>query len=290
MDIFLYLKIGSFIQKVPLMKIVATDLDGTILPAGGKVSRQDLETLKMLGNRGVVRVIATGRSFYAILQHIPRTFPIDYLIFSTGVGLMNWRTGEIIISTHIKSNRVKFLVEHMLRHNVDFMLHSPAPDTHKFYYSGTDAPIIDYSERQKHYSDFCHPLKKGYYPDSSQALAFIPNDDNLYQQVTLGLEDYKVIRTTSPINEENIWIEVFEKNVSKGHTLEMLAGMLNVSKRDVMAIGNDFNDIDMLDFTANSFVVENAPEVLKEKYRVVANAANSGFTQAVKLFLSDARK
>ena len=66
--------------------------------------------------------------------------------------------------------------------------------------------------------------------------------------------------------------------------------MLNVSKRDVMAIGNDFNDIDMLDFTANSFVVENAPEVLKEKYRVVANAANSGFTQAVKLFLSDARK
>ena len=55
------------------MKIVATDLDGTLLPHGGKVSRKDLDTLRMLGNRGVVRVVATGRSFYAILRNIPRT-------------------------------------------------------------------------------------------------------------------------------------------------------------------------------------------------------------------------
>lgn len=272
------------------MKIVATDLDGTLLPAGGKVSQQDIETLRMLGNRGITRVIATGRSFYSILQHIPRTFPIDYLIFSTGVGLMNWRTGEIISSTQIESNRVKYLVEHLKSHKIDFMLHSPAPDTHKFYYSKGDKPVADFFERQRHFPDFCSPLIEQYYPNASQALAFIPNDTMLFQQIITGLDEFKVIRTTSPINDENIWIEVFEKNVSKGHTLEMLANILNVSKYDVMSIGNDYNDIDMLEFTPNSFVVGNAPDELKERYKTVGNSENSGFTQAVKLFLHSALK
>lgn len=267
------------------MKIVAADLDGTLLPVGGKVSKRDVETLRMLGNRGFVRVIATGRSIYAFLQHIPRTFPIDYLIFSTGVGLMNWRTGEIITSTNIKSNRIKFLVEHLLHHNVDFMLHHPSPETHKFFYRGTEKPLADYYERQRHFPDFCHPLGQGHYPESSQALAFIPDDNDLFAKVVHGLDEFKVIKTTSPINGENVWIEIFDSEVSKGHTLSMLASMLSTEKHDVMAIGNDYNDLDMLDYTPNAFVVDNAPELLKARYRVVADSRDSGFTQAVNLFI-----
>lgn len=270
--------------------IVATDLDGTILPAGGKVSRQDVDTLRMLGNRGITRVIATGRSFYAILQHIPRTFPIDYLIFSTGVGLMDWRTGEIIFSNHIVSNRVKGLVDHLKHHNLDFMLHKPAPNTHHFFFKGGPQPLMDYYERQRHYPDFCMPLEDGEYPDSSQALAFIPNDVALFERVTKGLDGFKVIRTTSPINEENIWIEVFDKEISKGHTLQLLAEKLKVEQSDIMAIGNDFNDIDMLELTPNAFVVNNAPDALKERYQVVAGADSSGLTQAVRIFLDRKRR
>lgn len=268
------------------MKIIATDLDGTILPHGGRVSRKDMDTLRMLGNRGVVRVLATGRSFYAILQNLPRTFPVDYLIFSTGVGVMNWKTGEIIFSNHISSNRVKFLVKELSRHNLDFMLHKPVPDTHHFYYSATANPISDFYERKRHYPDHSYPLLEDEYPESCQALAFIPNDIDRYERIAANLTDFKVIRTTSPINGENMWIEIFDKNVSKGHALEMLANKLNVARNDVMAVGNDFNDTDMLDYAPSSFVVGNAPEVLKVKHQVVADVDNSGFSQAVSIFLN----
>ena len=268
------------------MKIVATDLDGTLLPHGGKVSRKDLDTLKMLGNRGVVRVVATGRSFYAILRNIPRTFPIDYLIFSTGVGVMDWRTGEIIFSAQLSSNRVKHLVTELTRHNLDFMLHKPVPDTHHFYYSATENPVSDFHERMRHYPDYCFPLGADEYPESCQALAFIEPDLDRFERIAASLPDFKVIRTTSPINGENMWVEVFDKNVSKGHALEMLASKLNVLPKDVMVLGNDFNDVDMLDFTPNSYVVANAPEQLRQQHRVVADASSSGFSQAVSLFFN----
>lgn len=268
------------------MKLVATDLDGTLLPVNGKISRKDMDTLRMLGNRGITRVIATGRSFYSLLQHIPRTFPIDYLIFSTGVGVMNWKTGEIIFSSKILSSRVKFLVDHLTVHKLDFMLQSPVPDTHKFYFYGTENPIDDFHVRKTHFPDNCYPLRENHYPEACQALAFIPYDLDRFNMVTKDLFDYKVIRTTSPINGNNMWIEIFEKDVSKGHALHMLAEMLDVSLDNIMAIGNDFNDTDMLDFVPNSYVVDNAPDVLKVKHKVVNDAANSGFSQAVNLFLN----
>ncbi|WP_320052772.1 HAD family hydrolase [uncultured Acetobacteroides sp.] len=268
------------------MKIVATDLDGTLLPHGGKVSNRDLDTLRMLGNQGVVRVLATGRSFYAILRNIPRTFPIDYLIFSTGVGVMDWRTGEIIFSAQLSSSRVKYLVKELTRHHLDFMLHKPVPDTHHFYYSATEHPISDFHERMRHYPDYCFPLRMDEYPESCQALAFMEPDLDRFDRIAASLSDYKVIRTTSPINGENMWVEVFDKNVSKGHALEMLASKLNVLRSDVMVVGNDFNDVDMLDYTPHSYVVANAAEPLRLQHHVVGDAASSGFSEAVTHFLN----
>lgn len=266
--------------------IVAADLDGTLLPHGGKISKTDLQTLHSLGDKGVTRVIATGRSFYAFKQDIPNDFPIDYLVFSTGSGIMNWKTGEILQKTSMQSHEVEFLVSHMHKFGIDFMLHMPVPDTHKFYYYATEKPNSDFYERMEYFKDFCSPLEEGHYPDSCQLLAFIEYDLERYEKVTKDLTSFNVLRETSPLNKKNMWIEVFKKGVSKGHALQRLAEELNVPSENVMAIGNDFNDIDMLEFAGNSYVVNNAPSDLKSKYQTVTNAANSGFTEAAKLFFN----
>jgi|APDOM4702015159_1054818.scaffolds.fasta_scaffold00126_4 Cof subfamily protein (haloacid dehalogenase superfamily) len=269
------------------LRIVAVDLDGTLLPNRGRISRRDVDTLRMLGNRGIVRVLATGRSFYSTLQNIPRTFPIDYLVFSTGVGVMDWRSGEVIYSAKISSARVKVLIDELTKHKLDFMLHSPAPNTHHFYYRGTDEPISDFHERKKHYPDFCQPLPKELYPESCQALAFMPHDLERYERIAATLEGFKVVRTTSPINGKNLWMEVFERNVSKGDALELLAQRLGVKRENVMAVGNDYNDLDMLHYASSSYVVANAPEVLKALFKNVPDVASSGFSDAVADFLAN---
>ena len=73
------------------MKAIITDLDGTILPQGENISTSTLHTLEQLGAEGIIRIIATGRTLFAARKFLPDNFPIDYLVFSSGAGIMRWR-------------------------------------------------------------------------------------------------------------------------------------------------------------------------------------------------------
>ena len=66
-----------------MIKAIITDLDGTLLPRGGSISADTLEAFRLAGNKGCIRIIATGRNLYSALKILPAGFPIDYLVFSS---------------------------------------------------------------------------------------------------------------------------------------------------------------------------------------------------------------
>jgi len=70
-------------------QIVITDLDGTLLPSKGAFHPTDVATLQALAQTPILRLIATGRSLYSAYKAIPLNFPIDYLIFSSGAGILD---------------------------------------------------------------------------------------------------------------------------------------------------------------------------------------------------------
>lgn len=90
-----------------------------------------------------------------------------------------------------------------------------------------------------------------------------------------------VIRTTSPMDHVSTWIEVFPKSVSKGHALENICSRHGIAPEQTMSIGNDYNDLDMLNFTGKSFVMGNAPKALKEKFPVIKPNHSNGVSQLV---------
>ena len=63
-----------------MIKAIITDLDGTLLPRGGSISSGSLEAFRLAGNKGCIRIIATGRNLYSALKILPAGFPIDYLV------------------------------------------------------------------------------------------------------------------------------------------------------------------------------------------------------------------
>ena len=79
-------------------------------------------------------------------------------------------------------------------------------------------------------------------------------------------------------------MEIFPKTVSKGHGVDWLCKKLKINKSKTISIGNDYNDIDMLEYTAEKYVVSNAPEDLKEKFPVCKSNQESGFTNALDLY------
>jgi Cof subfamily protein (haloacid dehalogenase superfamily) len=270
--------------------ICVTDLDGTLLNDYHEISLPNLKALEELGRKNILRVAATGRSLFSLRNVISPEMPFDYIIFSTGAGIMNWRNQEIILARHISEHLVKQTFHKLLNIKVDFMFHAPIPENHHFI-AVQNRGLADFHRRIQIYQPFSKTWE-GSYPlpwnEGTQFLVVSDNDNySIFSELTEMLAPLKVIRTTSPLDHESLWIEIFSPEVSKGSAVEYLMETLGLKHENLMVAGNDYNDEDMLKLTAHSYVTSNAPDELKTIYKVVADYTNHGFAEAVKKWLED---
>lgn len=263
------------------IKIVFTDLDRTLLKDNNTISARNLTALKNLKESGIVTVIATGRHILSSRKVLSINLPFDYLMFSSGCGIMDWISQETIYENHLTEDEVKKVLQILLTHKVDFMLHESIPENHRFQYKRVNENNFDLERRIKLYEPYAVPLQ---YPPqkASQFVVILPsNSDEKFENIKKEIDFLKVIRATSPLDHKSIWLEVFPRNVSKGHSAEWLCKKLGIGQVFTLGIGNDFNDIDLLEWTAQSYVVENSPNELKEKYNIIASNQKDGFAGCV---------
>lgn len=249
-------------------QMVITDLDGTLFNNRQEVSLEDMKALFWLGENNIIRVIATGRNFYSVDRVLKDNFPIDYLIFSSGAGIYDWKNKKLLHSEYLPDYEVKQISKILIDHNIDFMIHEMIPDNHKFVYHRSGNKNADFESRIKVYKDFALLLDVNTetYQHACQILAVFPNNIGLFKEIQSKFNDIKIIRTTSPLDGDSIWMEIFPENVSKGHGVDWLCNHLETNPKKTISVGNDYNDIDMLEFTAKKYVVSNAPEDLKERF------------------------
>jgi HAD superfamily hydrolase (TIGR01484 family) len=271
-------------------RMVITDLDGTFLHTGGAISAANLETLEDLGRRRILRVIATGRSLYSVYHVLPPTFPIDYLIFSSGAGILDWSTQNLLVAHHLSGAEIAVALDLLFHEEIDFMMHQPIPDNHYFWYYATGRENPDFARRCQHYQLFATPFDPGS-ANVQQACQFVAIDPNpgaqsKYDLLRQRLNTLKVIRSTSPLDGVSTWIEIFPTAVSKALASAWLAQQHHVQRARVLALGNDYNDLDLLQWAGSSFVVANAPADLQQQYRSVRSNNEDGFTEAVKIWMT----
>jgi hydroxymethylpyrimidine pyrophosphatase-like HAD family hydrolase len=107
------------------------------------------------------------------------------------------------------------------------------------------------------------------------------------QEIKCGLPGLSVVHSTSPLDHASTWIECFHPGVSKGKTAAWLATELGVGSSGTVAVGNDFNDLDLLDWAAHAFVVANAPDALKRRFQQVSRGGCGGVAEAVQRWLGE---
>jgi len=266
-----------------MIEIVITDLDGTLLDSDRRISDTDFQTLKKLGTMNVCRVVATGRSLHTARRNLADDFPIDYVFFSSGCGIFDWTMKRHIFSRSLDSSDVVAITETLFESGVDFAIQHPIPENHRFAYHETGKWETDFATRCELYREFAAPLDSDvrHVTEASQIIAIIPNDVNLFHSIKSKLASYKVIRTTSPLDGVSIWIEIFPSDVSKGSAAQWLCERLAIDAKHSLAVGNDYNDIDLLNWAGQSYVVANSPEDLKSNYAITDDNHSSGFTKAV---------
>ena len=262
------------------------DFDGTLLRSDRTFSSIDLDTLRQIGELGIIRTIATGRSLYSFNSAAVEDLPVDFVIFSMGAGVLQNAGGKVVRRVSLEPHEVKRACKILKTNRLDFMIHRTIPDNHMFSYFRSNEGNDDFERRLKLYSRFAVSLNEvtdGFGP-AAQLLAVVPNRGSqaILEKVRGELPDYSVIRTTSPLDGKATWIEIFPTAVSKSRTAAWLAEELKIDKREIVSVGNDYNDLDLLEWTAKSYVVDNAPADLKSRFAGVASNNNGGVAEAAR--------
>jgi Cof subfamily protein (haloacid dehalogenase superfamily) len=270
--------------------LFVTDFDGTLLRSDGTFSAEDLGALESLSRRGIKTAIATGRSLYSFDRSPGANLPVDYIIFSSGAGVVEQSSRKLLYEKNLSTEMVTAAVAFMQAAKFDFMLHRPVPDNHRYEYLRLNGSNSDFDTRIKRYREFGTPLNsrtEGDIGEACQLIAVIPQQqaEHALKSAYAGLPGLSVIRATSPLDQQSTWIEVFHPEVSKSQTAAWLASGLGVATEDSMAIGNDYNDWDLLEWAGRSFVVGNAPDDLKSRFTTVVSNDHGGVAEAISRWL-----
>jgi Cof subfamily protein (haloacid dehalogenase superfamily) len=283
-------KVMKDIRFIPLKYLgtCVSDLDGTLLPHNGEISAGNLAMLEELRQSGICRVLATGRSLFSLQKVIPPDAPFDYVIFATGAGIMDWQSKELIYSQNLNERQILLASKVLDELKLDYMIHKEVPDTHIMHYKafGENPDFLDRVGIYREFATELDPSARPSWISATQFLAIVPEQrQEVYPLLQKRLAPLTTIRTTSPLDFSSLWIEIFAPGVNKGDGLLRLLTMLGLSLQQTMVIGNDYNDLHMLEICSNAFVTANAPDDLKAQFRAVASCAEDGFRQAAELWI-----
>lgn len=264
--------------------MVVTDLDGTLSHPNGGYTDANRSALNGLGRDGYLRVVATGRSLFFARKYIPGDFPVDYVVFSSGAGIVDWATQNVIVKHHLPAPQVSSIRRRLVEAGHDFMIHDPIPENHRFafWHSGNDNPdFLLRCERQAAHGRVL--TEKCAFDSATQFLVVVPGEEASQAHETLRQElaDCSVIRATSPLDKRSAWLEIFGKQVSKSQGAAWLGKKHGITAQATLAVGNDYNDIDLLQWAGTARVVADSPNELRASFTAVAPHDESGFAQAV---------
>lgn len=264
-------------------KMFVSDFDGTMADNQSKVSNKNIEALKELAEHNVVRVLATGRSLFSLKTVVDADFPIDYLVFSSGIGVYDWKTKNLLQQNTIDKNKTSEIYDFLVERNYDFMVQLPVPNNHFFHHFSSDKPGNDFLSRIKYYeSRGVDPIL--HCPEiASQFVIICHEESNHIKLLSETFPCVKVLKATSPLDRKSVWIEILPFGVSKASGIEFLRKKLSVDIAEIITVGNDYYDLDMLRYSLpeNSYIVNNAPEDILKEFNIIGSNEDDGVAELI---------
>lgn len=247
-----------------MIKLIATDMDGTLLDENGYLPQDFTYILNRLLAKNIKLVIASGRPYYTLQANFgPVGSHLSYICENGALVVDNNKT---IYKSVIDNNIVKQLIAESksIKGNAAVLC----------------AETCAYVER---YSDDHLAEIKKYYTNLEFVDDLSEVDDEIIKVTFCNLENSldnlnnifkpKFGQELNVVGSGQIWIDVSNKGANKGVALRSLMDTDNISKEETMVLGDYYNDIEMLRQAEYSFVMENAPEDMKQygKYEAASN-------------------
>jgi 5-amino-6-(5-phospho-D-ribitylamino)uracil phosphatase len=277
-----------------MLRLLAVDIDGTLLDSRGRLPDAHREALVDAVERGVEIALVTGRSFH-FTRPVVALLPIPLTLICNNGAVVKSPEGETLMR-HLLSRDAARQILAETRHLEDSV-----------------AVVFDRpDERQIVFDrmDWSHPNRRGYYEknkayitEAPSPLADVLTEDPIQVMFNgrvapmralaaalraMPIANQFAVASTEYEARDFSLVDINGAGCSKGTTLERWVAARGWTRDEIAAVGDNLNDVEMLDYAGTAFVMGNATDALKSRgYRLTGTHDAGGLAEAVRACLGD---
>ena len=271
----------------PPIRLLAIDIDGTLLNPQFEISPVDMAALRRVHQEGVEVLLVTGRRHTFALP-IALQLGFDLWLISSNGAITRSLGGETFHRDLLPAATCLILCREMKAFRGNTVLTFDTESRGAIVLEHMDelnSSIQRWLEKNLQYIDFVIPIENSITRDPVQAMFCGPiarMHQALDSLASGSVSNHvTVLRTEYPVRDLSI-VDVLNQGCSKGHALERWASYRDIPREQVMAIGDNYNDVEMLAFAGLPFIMGNASDELRgHGWAVTRSNADHGVAHAI---------
>ena len=272
-----------------MIRLLAIDIDGTLLDSRGRLPVTHRDALVEASAQGIDVALVTGRSFH-FTRPLIDLLPIPLTLIVNNGAVVKRGTGETELRRLLSRDAARHVLSETQRFDDSVAIVFDRPDERQIVF-----------ERM----DWSHPNRRGYYEKNKAYIAAAPSpladvltEDPIQVMFNGSVEPMRALaaalralpaadRFTVAVTEyeprDFSLVDVNGAGCSKGSTLARWTASRGLTADHVMAVGDNLNDVEMLDFAGTAVVMGNATDALKGRgYHLTGTNDEGGLATAIK--------
>lgn len=273
-----------------MIKLIASDMDGTLLNHNHKIPKENVKLINFAKNQGIEFVVATGRAYYEALPALNEE-NINCDVISFNGGIVYDKNGNIISITPMLPKDLYYTIEILKSFDISYQLYTK----NTIYTTSIETDINAYIDliRSNGYepdveylrAEAQQKLEVGYITEVENIELYLNEKENPPIKIIAISNDISKLENAAKLLSENTSIsvtssganniEIMHKNATKGTSLKEIAKIYGINLENAVAIGDNLNDQAMLDIVGYSVAMKNGNIKLKEQAKYVTEKTNS---------------
>lgn len=289
-----------------MYKLIAIDMDGTLLNSYGEVSDKNKKAIKKAIDKNVEVVLTSGRMPKAIMPVASKINADNYIISGNGAAIYDVKNKETIYKNYMSKEKVLEIIDICDKNSMYYSIYTNNAILAKslnynilFYNSENKRNPEDKKIKFNIVNDIYKYIKE-YNGDDFLKITICDKDKAVFNSIINKIkkvEDIYVLEVTHMSKKiirhgakefeiSYFYTEISNNNVNKWTAIEKLIQRLNISKDEVIAIGDNVNDKEMIENAGIGVVMGNSSPYMKEiADEIVASNNEDGVAEAIQKYI-----
>ncbi len=277
---------------MPRYGLLALDLDGTLLNAEREIPEANLLAIEAAVRAGVVIALVTGRRFPSVRRYLEPLGTETFAVANSGAIVRKGLEGPILRRSLLPIECARLVLALADEAGVEPVIHD-GPDAEGHLYLRSSARSVSAMSRYLHQTSppplFLESLRLDRAPVQIGFTGGVEELRRFEKVLAAGLSSSghraSLARTEYP-EEELALLDVLGVDATKARALEFLASLLEIELASTMAIGDNWNDVEMLERAGLGVIMKNAdPELRCRGFAETGTNEECGVAEAIERYL-----